>query len=153
MSIFLLSPHPIEQPSKNPSDAATRTVDLHGLRIFQQPNRSGKLRILRCRGESGGGLSMRDMCRHFENLAGEVIDPVEQAAASGDENSRADIINKRLFLDGSLEELECLAESKMNDRVKGFAFDFLSSKPRIVFQDNRFSGQAIAQDTTSFLDL
>src|ERR1051325_6945682 len=41
----------------------------------------------------------------------------------------------------------------MNDRVEGFAFDFLSGKTGIILEDYRFAGQAISKNTTAFLDL
>src|SRR5205807_5725959 len=92
-------------------------INLDRLRILDQPDRGGKLRIFESRGQSGHGLGMSDPCRQFEDLLGQMIDSVQMAAAAGDENAFADVVDERFFLQLALQELECFAQPQMNDRV------------------------------------
>src|ERR1700736_4189277 len=103
MSIFLLSPHPTEKPPKNSGDTAARPIDLHRLRVLEQTDRGRKLWVLDRRGQSRQSLSVSNVCRHLKNFAGQMIDPAEQAAAAGNENSRAHIIDEWFLFDCSLE--------------------------------------------------
>src|ERR1700731_4243080 len=98
MSIFLFSSHSAKKPSKNSSDAAPRAVDLHGLRVLEQTDRGRKFRVFHRRSQAGERLRVGYVRRHFKNLAGEMIDPVHQTAATGDEHSGTDIIDERFFL-------------------------------------------------------
>src|SRR6266850_7333575 len=109
MSIFLLSSHSAKKPSKNPSDAAAWAIDLHGLCVFEQTDRGRKLRVFYRRSQAGEGLGVGHVRRHFKDLAGEMIDPIQQAAAAGNENAGADIIDERLLFDGALEQLKSFA--------------------------------------------
>ena len=93
---------------------------------------------------------MSDARWHFKDLAGQMVDSVHKAASTGDENSRAGIVDERFFLDGALEQFKNLAQTQMNDGVKRLAFDFLAGKSGIVFQQNCFAGQAIAQNAAAF---
>src|SRR6266404_9829675 len=103
MSIFLLSPHSIEKSSDHSSKAAPRPVDLHCLRVFEQTDRGGELCVLHRGGEAGERLRVCDVGRHFENFAGEMIDAVDQAAATGDKNAGADVIDERFFFESAFE--------------------------------------------------
>ena len=76
---------------------------MHGLRVLEQTNRRGELRIFRGRRQAGRCLRVRDVGRHLENFAGKMIDSVEQTASAGDENPSADIINERFVFDRTLE--------------------------------------------------
>jgi hypothetical protein len=98
-----VSPYPIEKPSKNSGDASARPVDLHGLRVFKQTDRGCELRVLGGRRKSRGRLRVRHVGRHFENFAGKVIDAIEQTASASDKNSRADVIDERLFFNRALQ--------------------------------------------------
>src|SRR5438477_7375668 len=82
-----------------------------------------------------------------------MVDPVQQTAATGDKDSGADIIDERLLFDGALEQLKSLAQSQMNNRVKGFALDFFAGKTGIVLEHDRFAGKAIAEDAAAFFGL
>src|SRR5438128_4876810 len=150
MSIFLLLSHSAKKPPENSSNATPRPIHLHGLRVFQQTDRGGKLRVLNGRCQPGHGLGMCYVRGHFKDFPSQIIDPVHQAASAGNENSGTDIIDERFFLDRTLEQFKNLAQTQMNDGVKRLAFDFLSGKPGIVFQQNCFAGQAIAQTAAAF---
>ncbi len=80
-----------------------------------------------------------------------MIDPVHQTASTGNENSGADIIDERFFLDRAFEQFKSLAQAQMNDGVERLALDFLAGKTGIVFEENCFAGQAIAQNAAAFL--
>src|SRR5580704_1714379 len=152
MSIFLLSPHPVEKPSKNSGDAAARPIDLHRLRVLEQADRGRKLWVLDRRGQSRQSLSVRHVRRHLKNLAGQMIDPAEQAATARDEDSRADIIDERFLFDCPLEQLESLSQSQMDDSVQCLALDFLSGKTGIVLEQDCFARQTIAQHAAALVD-
>src|SRR6266513_2654784 len=141
MSIFLLSSDSGEKPAENSSDAAPRTIDLHGLRVFEQTDRGRKLRVLNCGCQPGQCLRVRDVRRHLKDFTGKVIDPVYQTAAASNENARAGVVNERFFFERALEQLESFTQAQMNNRVQCFALDFLPRKSRIVFEQNRFAGQ------------
>src|SRR5207253_1453391 len=76
--------------------------------------------------------------------------PPTLLAIHSSRRSGTDIIDERFFLDRALEQFKNLAQTQMNDGVKRLAFDFLSGKPGIVFQQNCFAGQAIAQNAAAF---
>ena len=79
---------------------------MHGLRVFDQTDGGGELRIFERRGQSRHCLRVRDVRRHFKDFSREMIDPVEQAASAGDENARADVIDERFLFDCAFEQLE-----------------------------------------------
>ena len=81
-----------------------------------------------------------------------MVNPIQQTAAASDKNSGANIIDERLFLERALEQFEGFAQAKMNDGIERFALDFLAGKSGIVFQQNGFAWQAIAQNTTTLLE-
>src|SRR4051812_2794916 len=96
---------------------------------------------------------MRDMRRHLKNLFGQVLNPIELTAAAGDEHAGAGVVEERLFLELTLEQLEALAQSQMNDRIERLPIDFLPGKPRIVFQQDRLPRQTITEGDAAFFDL
>ena len=51
------------------------------------------------------------------------------------------------------EQFECLTQAQMNDRVERFALDLFPRKTGIVFQQDRFARQTIAERNAAFLDL
>jgi len=70
--------------------------------------------------------------RHFENLFRKIIDAIEQAAPTGDENPGAEVIDEWFFVEPAFEQLESFAEAQMDDRVQGLALDLLSREAGIV---------------------
>src|SRR6266403_2917422 len=89
------SSHSAKKSSEDAADAAPRlTIGLHSLCIFDQANRRRELRIFKRRSQPGHRLRVRDACRHFKNISGQMIDSVEQAAAAANENSLADVVDK-----------------------------------------------------------
>ena len=46
---------------------------------------------------------MRDVRRHFENLFREIIDTIEEAASAGEENTPAEVIDERFFIEPAFE--------------------------------------------------
>ncbi len=69
------------------------------------------------------------------------------AASAGDENSLAEVVDERFFLEAALEQFERLAQPQVNDRVERFALDFFPGKTGIVLQQDRFARQTIAENT------
>ena len=55
---------------------------------------------------------MRDVRGHFENLFREIIDAIEEAASARDENTSAEVIDERFFIEPSFEQLKSFAEAK-----------------------------------------
>ena len=90
---------------------------------------------------------MRDVRRHFENLLGQMIDAVQETASAGDENTFADVIDERFFVEPALEQLKSFAQPQMNDRVQRLALDLFAGETGIVLQQNRFAREAIAEYT------
>ena len=95
-------------------------------------------------------MRVRDVRRHFKNFAGEMVDPVHQTAAAGNENPGADIIDERLLFDRALEQLKSFAQSQMNDGVECLALDLFAGKSGIVLQQNRLAGQTVAENAAAF---
>ena len=79
--------------------------------------------------------------------------PLKMAASAGDENAFADVVDERFFFELALEQLERLAQPQMNDRVERLALDLFAGKTGIVFQQDRFARQTIAQSDAALLDL
>ena len=75
---------------------------------------------------------MRDVRGHFENLFREIIDAIEQAAPARDENTSAEVIDERFFIEPSFKQLKSFAEAQMDDRVQGLALDLLAREAGIV---------------------
>jgi hypothetical protein len=93
--LFLGSSHSAKESSEDAADAAARLpIGLHSLRIFDQANRRRELRIFKRRSQPGHRLRVRDARRHFKDISGQMIDSIEQAAATADENSFADVVDK-----------------------------------------------------------
>ena len=67
-----------------------RAFGLHGFGVFDQADGRGKLRIFKRRGQPGNGLRVGEMHRQAEDFLGEMIDPFEHAASSGEHHSRAE---------------------------------------------------------------
>ena len=65
---------------------------------------------------------MRDVRRHFKNFARQMVDPVHQTAAAGNENPSAAIIDERLLFDRPLEQLESFAQGVINAMTGNAAF-------------------------------
>ena len=74
-----------------PSARAARSIGLHRLRVLDQPDRGGELRVFETH-SLGRTWSARAQTRagNLENFLRQVIDPVELAATAGDENAFAD---------------------------------------------------------------
>src|SRR5262249_57021812 len=81
-----------------------------GVGVLEQADRGRELRILGGRGQASELLRMSDTRRHFENLARQMIDPIQQTASAGNENSSAHIIDERFFFDCALEQFKNLAQ-------------------------------------------
>src|SRR5438874_12982045 len=115
------SSHSAEKPSKDSAKPTRRPIRLHNLCKFDQPNRRRELWVLHCRRYTPGRFRVRQMRRHFKNLLGEMINPVKKAAAAGNENTGAEIINERLLIEPASEKLRRLAESHGSYRVQCFS--------------------------------
>jgi len=81
-----------------------------------------------------------DAGRQLEDFLRQMIDPVQVAASAGDENSFADVVDKRLFFELPLEQLEGFPQPQMNDRIQRFPLDFLAGKTGIILN---FSARVI----------
>ena len=117
------------------------------MRIFDQSDRSGKLRILESGGQAGHRLRVRDTRGQFENFFRQIIDPIEMTASARDENSFADVVDEGSSSSLPFEQLECFAQAQMDNRVERLAFDLFPRKTGIVFQQNRLARQTIAKVT------
>ena len=53
----------------------------------------------------------------------------------------------------AFEQFQRLAQTQMNDRVERFSFDLLSGKSGIILEQDRVTGQTIAQGNTALFDL
>src|SRR2546428_9236826 len=85
---------------ENPAEAAAwRMVDLYCLRIFDQSNRSRKLRIFESGCQARHHPGVGDTRRQFENFLSQMIDAAQVTASAGNENSFADVINERFFFE------------------------------------------------------
>src|SRR6516162_1837443 len=149
MSIFLLSSLSAEESSKNSAEAAPRPVDLHGLCVFEQADRGRELRILGRRRQTRQCLRVGYMRRHFKNFACQMIDPIQQAAPTSDQDAGADVINERFFLNRALEQFKDLAQTQMNDCVKRFPLDLFAGKTGVILKQNLFAGKTIAKNAAA----
>src|SRR2546430_2672973 len=70
------SSHPTEEPSEHLPDPPPRPIGLDGLCIFEQPNCTGELRILKCRRQTRHRLRVRYMRGHFKNFFRQIIDAI-----------------------------------------------------------------------------
>ena len=79
-----------------------------------------------------------------------MIDSVHQTAAAGYENPCAGIVNKRFFFDRAFEQFKNLAQTQVNDGVQSLTLDLFAGESGIVFEQNSFAGQAIAENAAAF---
>ena len=75
---------------------------------------------------------MRHVRGQLENLFRQMIDSVEKTASAGDENARAQVIDKWFLIESALQEFESFSQAQVNDRVQRLALDLLPGKTGIV---------------------
>ena len=90
---------------------------------------------------------MRNAGREFENFFRQIIDTTKMTAAARDEDSFANVVDERFFFELPSEQFECLTQAEMDNRVERLALDLFPRKTGIVFQQNRFPRQTIAERT------
>ena len=70
-------------------------LSLHRLRVTNEADRSGELRIFDRGSETGHRLRVRHAGGQFENLLRQIVDSLQVAATAGDENAFAELFNGR----------------------------------------------------------
>ena len=100
LRIFALGSSSSAENFHKPAPRTSRlAIALHGLRIFDQPDRGRELRILECARQAGHALRMRDARRDAENVFRKIVDAVQQTASARNENPVAEVIQKRLVFE------------------------------------------------------
>ena len=104
--------HSLEKFAHDLAESAARLpFALHRLGVFDQADRGGELRVLESTRQAGHRLRVRDAGRQLEDFLRQMADSVQVAASTGDENSFANVIDERFFLELPLEQFKGFAQT------------------------------------------